>query len=136
MFCFSFDSAESAVNCRELIEAIEVVEAKSSQPRRRRYPLSYRRCLRTRQPNTASTGTVNIFSNVVFPTRLFNCGIQKSVAMSDGTLRVIHSEPGDTELRVTHKLEAKFGHFLIGRHRKADLEIDNNIISRKHVVIK
>ena len=56
--------------------------------------------------------------------------------MSDGTLRVIHSEPGDTELRVTHKLEAKFGHFLIGRHRKADLEIDNNIISRKHVVIK
>ena len=130
VFCFSFDSAESAVNCRELIEVVEVVEAKPSQSS----------VLSSASSNSTTTqhGFYRgyIFSDVVFPSRLLNCRIQKSVAMSDGTLRVIHSEPGDTELRVTHKLEAKFGHFLIGRHRKADLEIDNNIISRKHVVIK
>ena len=124
MFCFSFDSAESAVNCRELIEVVEVVQAKSIVG-----------VFELDNPTRLLLG-LSTFSVVVFPTRLLNCRIQKSVAMSDGTLRVIHSEPGDTELRVTHKLEAKFGHFLIGRHRKADLEIDNNIISRKHVVIK
>ena len=54
--------------------------------------------------------------------------------MSDGTLRATHAVNG---MRLkTYKLEAKFGYFMIGRNPKADLEINTEIISRKHVIFK